>query len=421
MNAKVRNAVIIATAVIMILALLLLIVSMSGIPLSNLKYVFQSKPVMPERDLGEKKDTSEREAIVMTTGYDSLDGYLQDAYDTIDEYINLNESEQFYVSCSHDDFIRVYRAYLNDHPEIFWLNVDNAGYRYRDYGDSVEVECIFAFDGDNLSEMKQELSDKVEKIMSDAPADASDYELELYFNDYLTKAVTYDKEQLSPMRGNAYGALMYGRVVCAGYSSAFQLLCNRAGIECESVFGNITKKDGEDNNVEENSLHQWNCVKIEGDWYYTDVTWNDISDKNSSHAYFNITSEEIKRTRSINPLYEDDPELEDYYWNSAVHDCSSDEYNYYKKTGTEITDPGDDSEIIAVLLAATEKKQTNVDFRMSDGLDYEKVFNSIAKDYAYRWIEGVNYYNGGNPSLNPATELYYYKMTHCIVFKLEYR
>ena len=79
MNAKVRNAVIIATAVIMILALLLLIVSMSGIPLSNLKYVFQSKPVMPERDLGEKKDTSEREAIVMTTGYDSLDGYLQDA------------------------------------------------------------------------------------------------------------------------------------------------------------------------------------------------------------------------------------------------------------------------------------------------------------------------------------------------------
>ena len=70
--------------------------------------------------------------------------------------------------------------------------------------------------------------------------------------------------------------------------------------------------------------------------------------------------------------------------------------------------------------AAKQKKPT-VDLRVSDSLDYESTVESVAKIYAFRWIEGVNYYNGNDPSVIPPTQLFYYKKTHCIVLNLDYR
>lgn len=421
MNPKVRRAVIIAALCVFVITVFLIFLNTAGVPITNIRYVFSQKPELPNRDLGEKKITADRESVVMTRGYDALEDDLKEVYETVGEYINKTGSEMFWINCSHEDFIRVHRAYLTDHPEVFWLTTDGAGYRYGEYDGGVSIEYRFSFDGDYLDEMKEELSKRVEKIMSDAPGEASDYELELYFNEYLTKTVSYDEEKSSPMRGNPYGALIYGRVVCAGYSTAFQQLCNRAGIECSSVYGYITNTDGEGNNAEKNDLHQWNCVKIEGDWYYTDVTWNDNSNGTSAHAYFNITADEIKRTRSFNPFYEDDPEWNDTYFNYFAPECDSKEYNYYQKTGAEITDLEDDTEILAVIMDAAKQKKPTVDLRVSDSLDYESTVESVAKIYAFRWIEGVNYYNGNDPSVIPPTQLFYYKKTHCIVLNLDYR
>lgn len=55
----------------------------------------------------------------------------------------------------------------------------------------------------------------------------------------------------------AYGILMDGVGVCAGYSAAFKLLADAAGIESIVVTGYL---DG--------SLpHAWNKVRIDGEWY----------------------------------------------------------------------------------------------------------------------------------------------------------
>lgn len=412
---------VIVVLVVFVLSMTLLALSVSGVPLSNAGYLFRGVPQLPQRDLGEKKLTANRARTVMTYGYDSLDADLQNVYDIIDEEIARSDPQQFYVGCSHEDFRRVHRAYLTDHPEVFWLPADSAGYHYWDYGSAMNVEFMFAFAGDTLQEMKKQLSDRVEKIISDAPEQASDYEIELYFNDYLTKTLTYDHEKKASMRANAYGALMNGKVVCAGYSAAFQLLCNRAGISCESVFGYITKTDGEENNTEENTLHQWNCVKLDGEWYYTDVTWNDFNDINSAHAYFNITSAEIEKTRTINPLYTDDPSWRDGCGNVIAPVCSATAYNYYNKTGTVITDLDDDNDILAVLIAASKKRDRTVDFRIGDNMDYDRTVQDVANHYGCLWIEGVNFYNGGKPALNPATKMYLYQKTHCLVLKLDYQ
>lgn len=89
--------------------------------------------------------------------------------------------------------------------------------------------------------------------------------------------------------------------VCSSYSSAFQLLCNKAGIECYSVRG-----FGDENfccsvrrsNYEKYSdyyaaletyynknMHMWNIIHINDNWYWVDATWGDHTYTYSNNSY----------------------------------------------------------------------------------------------------------------------------------------
>lgn len=81
-------------------------------------------------------------------------------------------------------------------------------------------------------------------------------------HDYLALHVTYDYS-FSPQSYTAYGALIDGKAVCQGYSGAFNLLCEVAGIEVFAVA---------------NRTHMWNAVKTDGKTYYYDVTFDDAND-----------------------------------------------------------------------------------------------------------------------------------------------
>lgn len=53
-----------------------------------------------------------------------------------------------------------------------------------------------------------------------------------------------------------------GTTVCNGYAQMVQLMCYECGIDCYYVVGYI---NGE-------QLHAWNYVKLDGIWYWTDIT-----------------------------------------------------------------------------------------------------------------------------------------------------
>lgn len=53
------------------------------------------------------------------------------------------------------------------------------------------------------------------------------------------------------------------KVVCEGYSKAFQYLCDMSGIECYTVSGDA------------GGAHMWNIVVLDGENYLVDVTWCD--------------------------------------------------------------------------------------------------------------------------------------------------
>lgn len=119
----------------------------------------------------------------------------------------------------------------------------------------------------------------------------TDYMKELRLHDYLLNHCVYGLG--SPDDENefrAYGALIDNVAVCSGYAEAMALLLTYVGIDSKIVVG-----------TSKNENHAWNLVKINGDWYHLDPTWDDPVELNIvTHAYFNVSDDEIAFDHSWN-------------------------------------------------------------------------------------------------------------------------
>lgn len=134
-------------------------------------------------------------------------------------------------------------------------------------------------------------------------ADMTDLEKELALHDALLELGSYDRTvyahatpQGRPDNTNPYGMLVGGYGICLGYATTFQLLMDLAGVECITVVGA---------SYGSTSDHAWNLVRLEGEWYAVDPTWNDPTGGENTageagsrlhHRYFNVTSDYLRDT-----------------------------------------------------------------------------------------------------------------------------
>ena len=107
----------------------------------------------------------------------------------------------------------------------------------------------------------------------------SDFEKEKAVYDWMTSSLQYDSGALTVIPStqedcdNPYGVLKYHNAVCVGYATTFRMFMQMMDIEC--MVEHNTEK-----------YHSWDLVKIDGDWYITDV----YSDQgNGNYAHFNMT------------------------------------------------------------------------------------------------------------------------------------
>lgn len=379
-------------------------------------YRFREEPtVAPTSDVS--TDTDERESITDSHGYNSLNDKMKKAYQVLDEYIHRDYSERFTLALNDgDELLNVVEAYEQDHPEVFWLDTGSR-YEYATYSHGLEVTLSFTFEGDALEEAKEDVEKAVSDIIKGAPENATDYEIELYLNEWIIYHCSYDKE--GPQRHTVYGSLIQGRAVCDGYAKAFQLLCHRMGIDCVTIEGTATEFESSLDESGDDG-HMWNCIRLGDDWYHVDVTWNDGDVHIQKYAFLNLSTEEIERTHSISPLF-GDASPDDYdYLNTFVPECTCMEYNYFYKSCPCITDLDDDSEVIAALIEAAKKRTLYLDVRIDSSLDYDETTQAISESYGYRWLEAANMYNNDEPEISADSKYIVYKEINVITFNLAY-
>ena len=103
-----------------------------------------------------------------------------------------------------------------------------------------------------------------------------------YNNDVTKDGVITPEEEQKYYTQSAYSALVLGTTVCAGYSAAYQMLCNALGIDAVSITS---------------TTHEWNEVRLNDSWYNVDCTWDDST---SSCRYFTKSDRDFQIDTSDN-------------------------------------------------------------------------------------------------------------------------
>ena len=133
---------------------------------------------------------------------------------------------------------------------------------------------------------------KAKSIVKSAPDEI--LARERYLHDALCTLVEYytDDTDSYDEKDQAIGALLNGKADCDGYSEAFYLLCNLAGIPARFQHGDTIEK-GDRSDV----THMWNLVNIYGMWLMVDVTWDDLDmAEGNVYLYYNIGSKRASET-----------------------------------------------------------------------------------------------------------------------------
>ena len=226
---------------------------------------------------------------------------------------------------------------------------------------SMEHKILSAYRSGNIellsTEEQQVLDVALNIITSKISEDLSDYEKELIVHDYIIMncaydSVNYNKNTIPDTSRTSYGVLVLGVAVCDGYSRAFKLLMDMLDIECDIVTG---WADGE--------RHAWNRVKLDGDYYLVDVTWNDPTLEGNSNVeahynFFNLSDEAMNASHTPS-----EPQIKV---------ANSTKYNYFYYNNLVVSSKND---FLKILQEALDKNENYV-YVLYENFDLRKFIES---------------------------------------------
>lgn len=174
------------------------------------------------------------------------------------------------------------RAFIYDHPEYFWVR-EHYGVGYYISGNYAAVDIYYiAQQGfDDLEAQREEINATVAEL-TDAVKGLSDAEKVAWWDNWLAVNNRYNGDALAEnyvsidaTPWSVIGSLTDDhQPVCEGYAKALQLLCHEADIPCVQMSG-LANGGG----------HMWTAVKLEGEWYFCDPTWDDPGRDDYSAGY----------------------------------------------------------------------------------------------------------------------------------------
>ena len=254
--------------------------------------------------------------------YRQLYAGMRDRLDTIN-----------FVFQDEDDIQVVYEAVLLDHPELFYVKTDEE-LTFKETGSRASLDSWMSMSDQEVRDRQVRVDTFVRDCLADLPAQATDYDKAKHVYEYLISHTTYDPA--APDNQNILSVCLQGSSVCAGYAKTFQYLMQRLDIPCTLVTGTA---HGE--------YHAWDLVLLDGDYYYVDPTWGDMTFAAEAgveppadlvdYTYLNVTSEQMDRQHAVGEDYPVD-----------LPDCTQTKDNYFVREGRLVSDGNADASARAV-------------------------------------------------------------------------
>ncbi len=139
--------------------------------------------------------------------------------------------------------------------KLHWgrMEYDKDGYLLTD-GSGNPVETLYS--DDQVTAMRAEFRRRAQWYLDKVDDNMSEFDKALVLHDELVLHSSY------LLTGETYDLMVNGQGRCYGYSECYSYLLAQVGVDSEIV-------ESDDMN------HQWNKVKIDGEYYHVDVTWDD--------------------------------------------------------------------------------------------------------------------------------------------------
>ena len=150
---------------------------------------------------------------------------------------------------------------INEHPDLYFVN-GAFSYSMDAQGLVLDLYMTYAEGFDDAA-----FDQAVKEALSVVKEGMTDLEKAIALHEYIVLNCAYDYENylnstMSPNVYSAYGVMVDRAAVCQGYALAYKMLLNRSGIECYMVTSDAMN-------------HAWNLVKLDGQYYQVDTTWDD--------------------------------------------------------------------------------------------------------------------------------------------------
>lgn len=220
--------------------------------------------------------------------YDTWYGYLREGYQQIHLDISYDGRKQLF-----DD---VWKAILNDHPELFWIATNGCDYKVCYYNDpalGTDVTHNFACPAEDIPSLAMQIDGTVQQFRSFVGNDTEPSRVVLKAAIWLSNRLTYDHDY-GYQDQCLLSSFLTDRTVCAGYGMAYKMLLASYDIPCFTVLG-YTRTVGD-------SRHIWNVVWIDGKWSSVDVTWLDDDENGYDWSYFMFETNENEPREVIGPV-----------------------------------------------------------------------------------------------------------------------
>jgi len=179
------------------------------------------------------------------------------------------------------------RSAVDNVFEDTYLELAVKSWTYKASGTVGNVTMTFSNEYYTSADQELYVSTKAKEIVSQIiKSGMDDHEKVKVIHDYIVSSVAYDTSA-STTSFSPYSALAYKTAVCQGYATLAYKMLTLAGVESEIVIGTA-------NGVN----HSWNMVKIDGEWYHLDPTFDDpYPDKPGQvkYNYYNQTTDQIQR------------------------------------------------------------------------------------------------------------------------------
>lgn len=192
---------------------------------------------------------------------------------------------------------------------------------------------------------------------------------EISIHDYLINNITYVEQDNSGF--NAYNAMIHQKAVCSGYTECFKTFMDLLGIENSTVSGTAGDEQ-----------HIWNEVKLDGEWYQVDVTWDDPINNPlpcNDHSYFNITDADMAI---------------DHSWDEAqsgYHRAEGTKYSYIGFMGMLSIDS--QAALTTLLQNAVNNQASYLEYSSSAELDIKAALatTNVNLTYSYKVVKRTAY------------------------------